>query len=190
MLWEVDIYPADGQPDLIAGRIVRSAAELGIAEELSVRSARGYLIQGDLDRQQVTRIADELLSDRVVEHTVVAPVGDAALIRCPDAHGRLIHVLPKPGVMDPVAQSALAAMADLQQGTSGRSPEAVRTLKKYWIGDLPDDRIELLCSKVLANDAIEQAIVGELDFRQLDVGSPYEFELNVVPIRDMDDAFL
>ena len=46
---------------------------------------------------------------------------------------RLIHVLPKPGVMDPVAQSVLAAIADF-----GIRAEAVRTLKKYWIAGLPD----------------------------------------------------
>ena len=47
----------------------------------------------------------------------------------------LIHVLPKPGVMDPVAQSVMAAIADF-----GIRAEAVRTLKKYWIDGLPDDR--------------------------------------------------
>ena len=51
---------------------------------LAVTSARGYLIQGDLDRGQVMRIADELLADRIVEQTVVAPAGDPALTQLPD----------------------------------------------------------------------------------------------------------
>ena len=38
-----------------------------------VTAAYGYLIQGTLDRQQATRIAEELLADRVVQETVVAP---------------------------------------------------------------------------------------------------------------------
>ncbi|MBN2474604.1 MAG: phosphoribosylformylglycinamidine synthase subunit PurL [Pirellulales bacterium] len=185
MLWEVDIYPAHGQPDLIAGRVAASAAELGLTEDLTVRSGRGYLIQGDLDRDQVTRIAHELLADRVVERTVVAPVGDAALAEAPEGHPRLIHVLAKPGVMDPVAQSALQAIADFDIDA-----EAVRTLKKYWIGPLADDRLDLLCSKVLANDAIEQVIVGPLDFERLEFGSPYVLKPVTVPIRNMDDATL
>ena len=78
MLWEVDIYAADGQPDLGASDVTAAAAELHLADNLAVTSARGYLIQGDLDRGQVARIADELLADRVVERTVVAPVGDRA----------------------------------------------------------------------------------------------------------------
>ncbi len=97
----------------------------------------------------------------------------------------MIHVLPKPGVMDPVAQSAMQAIADF-----GIRAEAVRTLRKYAVGPLPDDRLALLCSKVLANDAVEQVIVGPLPFERLEVGAPYQFQLITVPLRAMDDAAL
>ncbi|MHC4399377.1 MAG: phosphoribosylformylglycinamidine synthase subunit PurL [Planctomycetota bacterium] len=185
MLWEVDIYPALGQPDLIGDRVASDAADLGLADRLDVGACRGYLVQADFDRPHVVRIADELLADRVVEQTRVAPVGDASLSEPPDGRPCLIHVLPKPGVMDPVAQSALAAIADF-----GREPEAVRTLKKYWVQKLPDDKLDLLISKILANDAIEQVIVGPIEFGHLEVGSPYDFELVHVPIRPMDDDAL
>ena len=125
MLWEVDIYPKEGQPNLAARRVAADAADLGLTSDLAVVAAQGYLIQGDMDRAQVLRIAHELLADRVVERTIVAPVGDETLGRPPDGCPRLIHVLPKPGVMDPVAQSAMAAIGDL-----GIRAEAVRTLKK------------------------------------------------------------
>jgi phosphoribosylformylglycinamidine synthase subunit PurSL len=190
MLWEVDIYPAAGQPNLAAKQVATSAADLGLARNLAVTAARGYLIQGALDREQVARIARELLADPVVERTVVAPIGDAALAQAPAGHPHLVHVLPKPGVTDPVAQSALGAIADLDGGQLGRRAEAVRTLKKYWIGPLPDDRLPLLCAKVLANDAIEQVIVGSLSFSHLEVGAPYTFGRTTVAIRDMDDAAL
>jgi len=185
MLWEIDIYPAEGQPDLIGRQVSADAADLGLAEGLAVTSARGYLVQASLDESQVARIAHELLADRVVEKTVVAPVGDAALSRAPDGACRLVHVLPKPGVMDPVAQSALAAIRDL-----GFEAEAVRTLKKYWIGDLADELLRLVVSKILANDAVEQAIAGPLDFDRLEVGSPYKFRLVHAPIRPMSDEEL
>jgi phosphoribosylformylglycinamidine synthase subunit PurSL len=185
MLWEVDIYAAEGQPDIGAADVTAAAAELHLGANLAVTSVRGYLIQGDFDRGQVTRIADELLADRVVERTVVAPVGDAALNALPGGCTHWIHVLPKPGVMDPVAQSAMAAIADL-----GLQPQAVRTLRKFGIGRLPDDRLPTLCSKVLANDAVEQVIVGPLALDHLQVGSPYKFQRVTVPIRTMDDAAL
>jgi len=132
---EVDIYPADGQVDLLGRAASAAAAELGLARNLSVAVARGYLIQGDLDRRQIERIAGELLTDRIVERTVAAPVGEAALIAPPRAGARLVHVLPKPGVMDPVAQSVVSAIADF-----GFRAEAVRTLKKYWIVGAAEER--------------------------------------------------
>ena len=73
MLWEVDIYPQPGQPDLAARRVATEAADLGLANELAVTAGWGYLIQGEFPREQVLRIAHELLADRVVERTVVAP---------------------------------------------------------------------------------------------------------------------
>ena len=75
MLWEVDIYPAEGQPNLLAQSVAAEAADLGFPKTLRVVAAHGYLIQGDLDESQVRRIADELLADRVVERTVVARGG-------------------------------------------------------------------------------------------------------------------
>jgi phosphoribosylformylglycinamidine synthase len=185
MLWEVDIYPRPDQPNLAAGRVTAEAADLGLADRLAVTAGWGYLIQGDLEPSQVLRIADELLADAIVEETTVAAVGDEVLSRPRDGRSCLIHVLPKPGVMDPVAQSAMAAIADF-----GCRAEAVRTLKKYWISPLPDDKLQLLCTKVLANDAIEQVIVGPLNFTHLEVGSPFAFKLVTVPIRAMDGAAL
>jgi len=87
MLWEVDIYPAEGQVDLMAREVATQAADLGLARDLRIRSARGYLIQGVLNHGQVARIAHQLLADRVVERTVVAPVGDEALGEEPGARG-------------------------------------------------------------------------------------------------------
>ena len=54
MLWEVDIYPADGQPDLLGRHVAAAAAEMGLAADLAVAGARGYLIEGSLERGQVS----------------------------------------------------------------------------------------------------------------------------------------
>ena len=39
MLWEVDIHPADGQPDVLGRQAAASAAELGLAGDLRVAGA-------------------------------------------------------------------------------------------------------------------------------------------------------
>jgi phosphoribosylformylglycinamidine synthase len=193
MLWEVDIYPANGEPDRGGEAVAAAAAELGIAERLTVAASYGYLIQGPLDQAQVERIARELLSDGIVERPFVAQLGDPRLTKVSEAGiaagqggpWQVVHVLPKPGVMDPVAQSALAAIADLDL-----KADAVRSLRKYWFADCTADKLRLLCSKALANDAIEQVVLGPLDFDRLELGSPYRFRLVTVPLRSLDDDAL
>ncbi len=184
-LWEVDIYPAEGQPDLLASAVKGDVADLGLADRLDVAAARGYLIEGPISREEVELLARELLADRVVERTVVAEVRDPALNQPPDGTPTLVHVLPKPGVMDPVAQSAQDAIGDF-----GIQVDAVRTLKKYWLAELPDATLGTLCTRILANDAIEQVVLGPLNFDHLQVGTPYQFELLTVPIRDLSDEQL
>ncbi len=73
-------------------------------------------------------IVRQLLCDPVVEESLFAPVGSEVLNRVEEGFAHLIYVLPRPGVMDPVAQSTQAAITDL-----GYRVEAVRTFRKYWV---------------------------------------------------------
>ncbi len=184
-LWEVDIYPAPGQPDVAACTIAAGAADLSIAKDLRVRTARGYLLEGDLQREDVERLARELLADELVERTVVGPIGDPSLQETPPDCRMAVHVLPKPGVMDPVAMSALGAIADFQIPVT-----AVRTFKKYWLGELTKEQLRALCGKVLANDSVEQVTVGPLELTRLDMGHSHPFQLVHVPIRELDEDAL
>ncbi|MDC0296930.1 phosphoribosylformylglycinamidine synthase subunit PurS, partial [bacterium] len=96
-------------------------------------------------------------------------VGDSKFSQSPDADTALVHVLPKPGVTDAVAESAHQAMTDL-----GLNPSAIRTFEKYWISSLPDDQLQLLCDKLLANDSIEEVRRGALDLQELGHGETYQ----------------
>ena len=184
MLWEIDIACRPGLPNRAAEGVATAAADLGLTPP-KLTALQGYLVQGPTSRADVERIARGLLADSVVETALVARVGDGALREPPPGLSQLIHVLPKPGVMDPVAQSASDAIADL-----GIEVEAVRTLKKYWFEKLDAKSLDVLTRKVLANDAIEQVVVGPLTFDRLEIGQPYRFELKHVAIRELDDAAL
>ena len=114
-LWEVDIHPAANQHDRRADTLMQDAADLGLAPNLVAQSAFGYLLQGKISEGDAARLANELFADPVIETPVWGPVGSAALQRPPGGLERcdadvLVHVLPKPGVTDPVAQSALGAI--------------------------------------------------------------------------------
>ena len=132
-LWEVDIHPAAGQRDLLARAVKSEAADLGLGD-FAVHAARGFLVQGEISAEQIEQISRELLTDLVVETPVVGKPGEAGLSEPP--HRRpghplfgsapregsitrsvmptIVHVLPKPGVTDPVAASTLAAIGDFR----------------------------------------------------------------------------
>ena len=194
MLWEVDIHPAEGQPDLAGQRTAAAAEEMNLLAGMAVATARGFLIQGNgLDARAIQRVASELLADGVVEQTVVGKVGEECLSATPshitsdDDHlpTQLISVLPKPGVMDPVAQSAQDAITD-----QGIETTAVRTLRKYWFANSSRETVEMLASRILANDAIEQIVFGPLNMDQLEIGTNPDFQLQHVPLSDLDDEGL
>lgn len=189
-LWEIDIRPRSGQPDLEGTAVAADARELRLAQDLQVTAARGFLVEGQLTEADAQRLARELFSDEVVEASLVAQVGDERLTKLPPdvPNGQptaLVHVLPKPGVMDPVAQSAEAAIRDF-----GLDVKAVRTLRKYWVAGVPDPALPSVCDRVLANDAIEQVVVGPLQLDQLQFGAEYELDLLHVPLRECSDADL
>ncbi len=189
MLWEIDIFPAPSQPDFHGRKLAQDAADLGISDKIQAKTAYGYLVQGDLTEEQIKMFADKLLADGVVETTEIHPVlahGPHSL-RVPvrQAEPGQLYVLPKPGVTDSVAENAQKAIADF-----GIKTEAVRTFKKYWVSGVDEDGLKILAAKLLANDAVEQVVFGDLPFDKLQVGSSYEFKLITVPIRGMNDADL
>ncbi|MEM9659392.1 MAG: hypothetical protein AAF961_13625, partial [Planctomycetota bacterium] len=76
MLWEIDVHPVKGLPDLDAVGVREAAVALGIADDLQVASSRAYLLEGgDLDLPSVERLAHELFADPVAEEYVAAHVG-------------------------------------------------------------------------------------------------------------------
>jgi len=183
-LWEIDIHPATREVDRTALRVAAAARELGLADDLHVAAARTFLVQAaNLDRAKVERLAGELVADSVVENTVIGEVTDPSLLDPQSSH--CITVLLKPGVMDPVAQSTLAAAADL-----GVPLEAVSTARKYWFAGINEAAARRIGERLLANDAIEQIVVGPLPLKKLDLGQSYQLKLHTVAIRTMDDNAL
>ncbi len=169
MRWEVEIRPRG--VDLEAQR---AAAET----HAQVRhSARMYLLDG-LDEQQASRVARELLVDATVEEYRLASPGSKP--------SNAVNILLKPGVMDPVAESVQSAIAEL-----GLPGPRVRTARRYYFTEIDHAQLKALAENVLANDAIEQVVVGSLPEAAWGAaGSPYAFRLVTVPIREMNDDAL
>lgn len=188
-LWQVEIRPADGQPDSLGAQAESAARELGISDRLQVQGIHGFLVQGSLDASSATRMAREYLADPIAQKVETAIVGDPKLSAYNSSvPTQLVHVLLKPGVMDPVAQSTLQMLKGL-----GFAADEVRTFRKYWIqghAASESDVISRLTNRVLSNDSIEQVVLGPLKMDKLSIGAPYSLQLKRVSIARLDDKEL
>ena len=181
MLWEVEIHPAEGQTDRAGSRIAQEAKDFGAASISKVRTARSYLIEGEMTDKEATTSAAALLADGIVERCDVHPLPAEST-----NDTTLINVLFKPGVTDNVGATATRALKDL-----GLNVDRVATCRKYWINtDATEDDVSRLATKVLANDSIERVIRGPLPLTSIAVGGDYAFSLQTTPIRELSDAEL
>jgi phosphoribosylformylglycinamidine synthase II len=187
MLWEVDVHLRDATGDHAARALVAGAAELGIAGCTRAKSAAGWLIEGDLSRADVERLAAAVLTDPVTETFTVAEAGDAALTAAADAAGlpTVLHVLPRAGVTDPAAETAQEAC-----GLLGLRPSAVRSVRKYWLPVLGKADADRLAWKLLASEAIHDVVIGPLPLRTLAGGRPWTFSQETIRLTGLDDASL
>lgn len=178
-LWEIDVCPSESQDDVVGQTLAAEARDLGLDANLTITAAHGYLLQGDLTLEQVEQAAALLLADPIVESTQIGEVGNPQLA---EGNGTLVHVLPKPGVMDPVAQSTLQALQDMSLPV-----HYVTTFRKYWLQDVSAEQVDRVCNKLLSNDSIERVVHGALELDRLDIGADYKLDLKHVAIRDLDD---
>ena len=186
MLWEVEIRPNAGTADPEGERVLGESRALGAESISDCRSARSFLVEGNLTRATVERAAERLLVDPVIESAAIRVVKrDLEPAAGPDSE-QLLNVLFKPGVTDNVAASARTALQGLDFPVA-----EVATCRKYWINsNAADDDVERLIGKVLANDAIERVVRGSLEMDSIALGNPYAFDLKSVLIRDLDDEQL
>jgi phosphoribosylformylglycinamidine synthase len=186
MLWEVEIQT--NGPDPERKRIIDEYALLTHSrpgDTFIERSARGFLLEGEIDLAQVQQLAADLLTDPLVEISRVSSLEKQDHQTGQD--GFVVTVLPKPGVMDPVALSVVDAARDL-----GITLDSVRTFRRCYFPEMPagwsDPRSPI--RKVLLNDAIEQAIDDPLALGHLTLGTNYVYRLITVPMRGLDDKAL
>jgi len=197
MLWEVDVHLRDAAGDHAARALVAGATELGIGGCTQARTAAGWLIEGDLSRAEVERLAAAVLTDPVTETFTVGEAGDPMLVASQPGgppEGSLataaslptvLHVLPRAGVTDPAAETALEAC-----GLLGLRPSAVRSVRKYWLPALERAEADRLAWKLLASEAIHDVVIGPLPLRTLAGGRPWTFSQETVRLAGLEDAAL
>jgi phosphoribosylformylglycinamidine synthase len=174
MLWHLEIRPSNERDDRLGRRLASEAADLGLPGPWNIAASRGFLVEGELDEADLRRAGEAVLVDPVAERSRITPGHGSG-----QGDGTVVHVLPKPGVTDPEAESARAILRDL-----GYAVDHVRSIRTYRL-DGPRESLPRLIRRVLANEAVEQAVIGPLPFDRLGHGHPYRFRLVTVPVREM-----
>ncbi len=180
--WRFEIFNRAGLPDVHGNSVLEEISELGIGSVEAVQSAKVFLIEGDFDTNFAKRLGKELLADPVCEEHYIGRSGAPAGL----AKATLIEVHLKSGVTDPVAESVMAAMADM-----GVTANNVRTARKYvLLGDISQSQTDAITKKILANDCIEEVMIGSEAEPPSPHLKPYKLEIVHWPVRELDEAGL
>ena len=178
-----EVRTHDGQPDPIADR-ARLQADDKLPGCTAIAAAKVFLIEAPLTDAQAKQVADELLADPVNQS---AKLGSAPAVE----EARLLEVHFQPGVMDPVAESAADAVAEMFPHLD-RDSIYVATGERYDITHptADDTAITNFANAALANAVIQDVTLQPHHPSAFPHGHAYEFNLGHIQIRDLDDDAL
>jgi phosphoribosylformylglycinamidine synthase len=161
--WLVEVSPFPGTADPEGAHLLREARALGL-DATGARAALVYELAG-ADERGARTVAERLLRDPILERAELTGPGDPRAARggaSPEPGERVVTCVRKPGVMDPVALTTLATAREL-----GVPLAHVRTARRLYVtGELDEHELSRLAVKVLGNEVLDFATVGEasLDF--------------------------
>lgn len=180
-VYRIEVASRESGPDT-HDALTAELREAGLPEVRVGSTSRLYLIDGDLTRSDAERIAAGLLADPIAERATVQASGEPAA----PCSGVAIEVHPRPGVMDPVAESTLAELASRGERVSG-----VRTGWRFVLEGSPGSaNVAAAASRVLANDCIEQVVIGSRPLAPAASPPTRPFEVRTVAISGLDAAGL
>ena len=175
MLWRIEVCNKTGIFDSAGEGVKKDIEDLGIKGVESVEVVQVYIIEGDILRSGIKRIARELLADCVTQ--------SYAFRSDPIAGGKrragkssIVEVTYNVGVMDPVEESVKKGILDL--GVKG--VESVKTAKRYIInGKLNGAKLKTVTEKLLINKVIQHVVAGPDSYT---IKNPPEYHFNLITI--------
>jgi phosphoribosylformylglycinamidine (FGAM) synthase PurS component len=185
MLYKIEIKEKPGIFDAVGAGIKKDIFDLGIGTVREVRFVQVYIIEGGLSEEEVKKICEELLVDKIAQDYSI----NSGTQRT-QGNSRaefIVEVAYNPGVMDPVRESTLKGIRDL-----GIAREVcVKTAKKYLIkGRLTSTELKTISQKLLYNKLI-QHIAGGFGRSLESIGQPeYNIELISVDLLGASDRQL
>lgn len=178
MIWRIEIKHKKGVFDSLAESVRKSIEDLGLKNVSRVDITRIYNIEGSLTENQVEKICRDLLADPITQEFSYSTGKPLAGRNSNGKH--TIEITHNPGVMDPVEESTLKGIRDLNvQGVS-----AVRTAQQYDLyGSFSGKDISLITNKVLSNKLIQHVVDhSNLDKIQIKSRRDKSFQLILVDL--------
>jgi phosphoribosylformylglycinamidine synthase len=180
--WRFEVFNRSGTADVHGKSVLEEIKELQIGSVEAIQSAKVFLIEADFDEAFAKRLAKELLADPVCEEYYIGRSGPPTGL----AKATLIEVHLKSGVTDPVAESVMTAIADM-----GVTVGNVRTARKYiLLGEISQSHTNTIAKKILANDCIEDCVIGNEAEPPSPHLKPYELKIAHWPVCDLEDEEL
>ena len=160
-------------PDARGLGLVEDIADLGIKSVSAALVRDVYYLDAKLTAKQLELIGRELLADPVTQEYGI----DTVSAEAKKAGVHVVEVAYKAGVVDPVEETVLIGLRDLDI----KGVKAVKTAKLYIIeGKLTAKQLENISSKLLVNPIIHHVITsGESVFT---ANPQYHFELKQIDL--------
>ena len=165
-------------PDARGLGLVRDINDLGITTITSAYISDIYWLNAELNDNELTIIARDLLSDPVTqEYKTYTQTGQSRSQMSSGNNVHNIEVTNHVGVTDPTEESILKAISDL----GIKNVKAVKTAKRFTLhGKLTANELELVTNRLLINPVV-QYVVNEERFGFFDPPQ-YQFQLNKIAL--------
>jgi len=178
-IYRIEVAPRPDLVDATGAGLRQDLLDAGLERVRDVNAVRVYLVEADVEADRARAAAEELFADRVAErYAVDEPVLDESADELV-----ALEIIRKPGVMDPVEQSALRGLS-----LFGFEARSVRTRRRVLVhsGGHSAEEIVAAARKSLANEVIEEIVVGRPEAHPPHPVK-YEFTKTTVELRDASD---
>lgn len=147
MIYNIDVLIREDLVDAYGDGLLKDIEDLGIKGAKSARIVKTTEIEGDFDKNKLSMIGRDLLSDPVSQKFVIGSVKGKVI-----KDSWLIKVNYKPGVTDSVAETTMKGLLDM----GIKKAKSVNTSTKVILrGNLSEKKVDLICRKLLANPVIQ-----------------------------------
>ncbi|MDR4505384.1 MAG: phosphoribosylformylglycinamidine synthase subunit PurL [Candidatus Scalindua sp.] len=157
----IEVFTKREFPDVLGNEAKSEIENIGITSVDEIRIVQVYVLGGDLSKEEIRCICDELLTDQLTQgyifegSTSEKKMSGQKKEECSASYS--VDVVRKRGVMDPVEATVMKGIKDL-----GLRVDSVKTARRFLItGKLTVEQLETVADKILSNRTIEDVFINE-----------------------------